>query len=174
MKIGVISDTHIPKRAKTLPDTVLKTFEDVEHIIHAGDIMSMDVIYKLEEIAPVTAVAGNTDPDEILEKFGNKKIITFGKFNFGVFHGHGTKGTTIGRVAKCFENDRMDCIIFGHSHIPYCQFHDGVLLFNPGSPTDKRRNIYYSFGIIVINEDISASIIYFNSEGTIKEINQDI
>jgi len=175
MKIGVISDTHIPKRAKGLPEIVLNAFKDVEHIIHAGDIMNMDVIYKLEDMAPVTAVAGNADPAEIFEKFGSKKVLTFGKFNFGVFHGHGTnehgtKGTTIDRSVKCFENDRVDCIIFGHSHIPYCQMHNDVLLFNPGSPTDKRRNKYYSFGIIEISEVISARIIYFNSEGIIEQL----
>mgnify|MGYP001175359294 FL=1 len=174
MKVGVISDTHIPKRAKTLPEIVVKNFKDVEHIIHAGDIISMDVIYKLEDLAPVTAVAGNTDPSEFFERFGYKKVLTLGKFNIGIFHGHGTKGTTIDRSVKCFENDRVDCIIFGHSHIPYFQSHNEILLFNLGSPTDKRRNRYYSFGLMEIDEVISARIIYFNSEGIIREENPDI
>ena len=61
MKIGVISDTHIPKRAKALPEVVLKAFKDLDHIIHAGDIMSIGVLNTLKELAPVTAVAGNLD-----------------------------------------------------------------------------------------------------------------
>lgn len=164
MKIGVISDTHIPKRAKGLPQIVLETFKGIDHIIHAGDIMSMDVIYKLEELAPVTAVAGNTDSPELLERLGAKKILTLGNFDFGIFHGHGKKGKTINRVIKCFEDDTVSCIIFGHSHIPCCQFYNDILLFNPGSPTDKRRNKYYSFGLIEINETISPRFIYFNAE----------
>lgn len=59
MIIGVLSDTHIPKRAKKLPRIVLETFGHVDHIIHAGDVMTMDVINSLEELAPVTAIAGN-------------------------------------------------------------------------------------------------------------------
>ncbi len=161
MKIGVLSDTHIPKKAKTLPEIVVETFKNVDHIIHAGDIMSMDVISKLEELAPVTAVAGNTDPLEIFERYGEKKILTLGDFKFGIFHGHGNKGKTVDRAMECFRNDEVNCIIFGHSHIPYCELNKGILLFNPGSPTDKRRNKQYSFGIIDIDKTISPTIIYF-------------
>lgn len=161
MKIGVLSDTHIPFAAKKLPTKVLEAFEDVNHIIHAGDIMDIKVLQQLEELAAVTAVAGNTDPYSLYEKLGDKKIITLGKFNFGVFHGHGSSGKTLDRVIKRFQKDRVDCIIFGHSHIPYCEYHNGILMFNPGSPTDKRRNEHYSFGIIDIDESISAQIIYF-------------
>jgi len=168
MKIGVISDTHIPKRAKFLPEIVLETFKGtVDHIIHAGDITSMDVIYKLEELAPVTAVAGNVDSPELIERLGSRKILTFGNFNFGIFHGHGEKGKTIERAIKCFQNDAVDCIIFGHSHMPHCQFYGDILLLNPGSPTDKRRNKYYSFGLIEIDKTISPRIIYFNDEGIV-------
>ena len=167
MKIGVISDTHIPKRAKCLPEIVLDTFKGVHHIIHAGDLMSMEVIYKLEELAPVTAVTGNTDSPELLERLGDKKILTLGNFSFGIFHGHGKKGKTVENAIKCFQDDTVNCIIFGHSHIPYCQFYDNILLFNPGSPTDKRRNMYYSFGLIEVDETISPHLIYFSAEGVI-------
>lgn len=167
MKLGVISDTHIPKRAKILPEVVLESFKDVDHIIHAGDLMSMDVIYQLEELAPVTAVAGNIDLPDLLERFGDKKILTLGNYNFGIFHGHGKKGKTIDRVMKCFQDDKVDCIIFGHSHIPFCQYFGDILLFNPGSPTDKRKNMYYSFGIIDIDEAISPHLIYFSADGNI-------
>lgn len=164
MLIGVISDTHIPKKAKVLPEIIFETFRGVNQIIHAGDIMSMEVLYKLEELAPVTAVAGNGDSPEMLEKLGDKKIITIGNFKFGLFHGHGEKGKTIERVIKCFEDDTVDCIIFGHSHIPYCQLYGEILLFNPGSPTDKRRNTDYSFGLIEIEETIRPRIVYFSAD----------
>ena len=168
MKIGVISDSHIPTGAKALPETVLKTFKGVDHIIHAGDIMSIDVI-RLEKLAPVTAVIGNIDLPELRKRFGDKKIVTLGNVNFGVFHGHGESSKTIERSIKCFQNDTVDCIIFGHSHIPYCQYHGDILLFNPGSPTDKRRNKHYSFGLIEIDRVISPHLIYFDAEGVIVE-----
>lgn len=150
--------------AKVLPKIVLEIFKDMDHIIHAGDILSMDVISDLEKLAPVTAVAGNVDSPELLEKIGDRKIITFGNFNIGIFHGHGKKGKTVDRAIKCFQDDTVNCIIFGHSHIPYCQYHGDILLFNPGSPTDKRRNYNYSIGVIEINEIISPRLIYFSNE----------
>lgn len=169
LKIGVISDTHIPRRVKALPEIVLETFKDVTHIIHAGDIMSMEVINKLEELAPVTAVAGNLDSPELYKKLGDKRILSFGNFKIGIFHGHGDKGKTVDRAISCFKDDNVNCIVFGHSHIPYCQYHDDILIFNPGSPTDKRRNKYFSVGLMDIGKTISARLIYFDTEGKIVE-----
>ncbi|MEL7656848.1 MAG: metallophosphoesterase family protein, partial [Bacillota bacterium] len=73
-------------------------------------------------------------------------------------------GKTLNRAIKCFENDYVDCIIFGHSHIPYCEFINNILLFNPGSPTDKRRNEFFSFGIIELGDKITAKHIYFTGK----------
>lgn len=157
----MLADTHIPKKAKELPDIILEAFKDADHIIHAGDILSLSVIRQLAQLAPVTAVAGNIDPPELRELLGEKKIISLGKFRIGVCHGHGDKGNTLGRAIACFKNDAVDCIVFGHSHIPYCAYHDQILLFNPGSATDKRRNRQYSFGIIEYHHTINAEIIYF-------------
>ncbi len=160
MIIGVLSDTHIPKRAKALPSALLSTFQHVDHIIHAGDILSLDVIRQLEELAPVTAVAGNVDPPEMKDRFGDKKILTFGAFRIGVVHGHGKSGSTVSRALAAFQNDTVDCIVFGHSHIPYNQYHSRVLMFNPGSPTDKRRCSRFSFGIIELSDTLKAAHIY--------------
>lgn len=161
MKIGVISDTHIPMRAKALPDIVLRCFSEVDHIIHAGDIANIGVIRNLEKLAPATAVAGNIDSPELRELLGGKKLIALGGFTFGVVHGHGSKGKTIDRAAQSFNDADVDCIIFGHSHIPYCGYRGSTLFFNPGSPTDKRRNKFYSFGMIEVKETITPRIIYF-------------
>jgi putative phosphoesterase len=167
MNIGVISDTHIPYRANSLPDIVLQYFKDVGHIFHSGDIADIDVIQTLEKFAPVTAVAGNIDPPELRELLGEKKLITLGGFRFGIVHGQGSKGKTIDQAAGAFSGTNADCIVFGHSHIPFCGYHGNTLLFNPGSPTDKRRNKYYSFGMIEVNETILPRIIYFSAAGDV-------
>ncbi len=129
--------------------------------------MDRNVITELERLAPVTAVAGNLDSADLKIKFGQKKIITLGGFEFGVCHGHDGVGKTQNRAASCFKNDHVHCIIFGHSHIPYCQFHNGILLFNPGSPSDKRRNQYFSFGLIDIAAVLMPRIVFFDSGGSI-------
>jgi putative phosphoesterase len=140
----------------------------VDHIIHAGDLVSLDVICDLEALASVTAVAGNVDSFETYEKLGEKKIVSLGNFNFGIYHGHGVKETTVQRVINKFRDDDVNCIVFGHSHNPYCQYHDGILLFNPGSATDRRRNMYYSVGILDVGKIIKPSIIYFTYGKIIK------
>lgn len=162
MKIGVLSDTHIPSRAKALPEIVLQAFQEVDYIIHAGDITSPEVLDTLNTLAPVIAVSGNVDPDKLRAILSDKEIVALDGYRIGVTHGHGSTGKTLDRVIKCFQNDPVDCIIFGHSHIPYCEKKDHVLLFNPGSPTDKRRNRFYSFGILELGSGIEARHIFFD------------
>lgn len=161
MKIGVLSDTHIPSRKKALPEEVIKAFRSVDHIIHAGDISCPEVLDVLNSLAAVTAVAGNIDPEELQTALGMKRIITLNGYRIGITHGHGKSGKTADRAVRCFENDTVDCIVFGHSHIPFCEYRDHILLFNPGSPTDKRRNEFFSFGILELGNDIKAEHIFF-------------
>lgn len=161
MKIGVLSDTHIPSRAKALPEIVLQAFKEVDYIIHAGDITSLEVLDMLSTLAPVIAVSGNVDPDKLQAILSDKEIVTLEGYRIGVTHGHRSTGKTLDRVIKCFKNDQVDCIIFGHSHIPYCETVDHVLLFNPGSPTDKRRNRFFSFGILELGTKLEAKHIFF-------------
>lgn len=105
--------------------------------------------------------SGNVDPIQIQEALGDKKIVTLNGYRIGITHGHGRTGKTLDRVINCFQNDDIDCIIFGHSHIPYSEYKNNVLLFNPGSPTDKRRNEFFSFGILDLENEIKAEHIFF-------------
>lgn len=161
MKIGVLSDTHIPRRAKSLPYQVMKGLEGVDLILHAGDLIEEEVIWLLEDLAQVEAVAGNVDSWEIQNKLGSQKIIELGAFKIGLTHGHlGTKRNTIERVLDSFSG--VNCIVFGHSHQAYNKFHGDILLFNPGSPTDKRISPQYSYGILHLeNKIIRGEIFYF-------------
>ena len=153
MKIAVLSDTHMPKRAKLLPDTVINEIKDTDMIIHAGDWTSLEVYEELKRIAPVIGVYGNVDPPEVQEFFEVRKIVEVGKIKIGIIHGHlGKKKTTPERALEAFQHEKMDIITFGHSHIPYLQTHGETILFNPGSPTDKRFQPKFSYGIITINE----------------------
>lgn len=163
MRVGVLSDTHIPSRAKALPKEVLQAFQKVDHIIHAGDIACMEVLDILAGLAPVTAVSGNIDPMQVQEALSDKKIVTLAGYRIGITHGHGKAGKTLDRVIKCFQNEEVDCIIFGHSHMPYSKYINDILLFNPGSPTDKRRNEFFSFGILELGDEIKAKHIFFKA-----------
>jgi len=160
MIIGVLSDTHMPRRGLNLPRNLMAGLEKVDLIIHAGDITELWVLDQLSGLAPVIAVAGNVDPPKVAETLGYKKTLKILGNTIGVFHGHGSGGSTLGRAYDTFTS--ANCIIFGHSHIPFCQKHLGTLMFNPGSPTDKRKHAMYSYGLLFVKEEISGQIIYFN------------
>lgn len=162
MKIVVLSDTHMPKRGKSLPEPLVNELSNVDLIIHAGDWTTLDVLYQLENYAPVIGVSGNIDPPEVNQFFGKKKVLEVITFKIGIVHGHvGKKKTTPERALEAFKGEELDVIIFGHSHIPYQEYHEGTLLFNPGSPTDKRLQKSYSFGILQIHDTIKAKIVYY-------------
>lgn len=150
--IGVISDTHIPRRAKGLPQEVIDGFQGVEMILHAGDIIDESVLEELEKIASVYAVHGNVDPAELAEKLPAKRIIEYKGFKIGLIHGHGSYGSTLGRVMEAFEGEELDALVYGHSHKPHNDRINGMLIFNPGSPTDKRYEVYYSYGLLIAQE----------------------
>lgn len=161
MNIIVISDTHIPKRAKTFPNILVEHLKNADLIIHAGDWQSLAVYEELKKFAPVVGVVGNVDDENILSVFPVKSILNLGDLSIGITHGHGKGGTTEKRVLSLFNVNEVDLIIYGHSHIPVKKEHDGLVLFNPGSPTDKRKQPQYSFGWLQIKDGWSIEHIFF-------------
>lgn len=163
MKIGVISDTHIRSSARLLPGSIFEVFDGVDMILHAGDILINEVIIELESIAPVYAVAGNNDSYEMLDKYGTRKIITVNGKRIGLTHGTGRGRTYMNAYAE-FYKDNVDCVVYGHSHKPHNEVIDGILFFNPGSPTSRRFEPRYSLGILHVDSGITGEIIYFDKE----------
>lgn len=135
MLIGVISDTHIPARSYEIPNKIFDVFKNVDLILHAGDIESLDVIEKLEKIAPVTAVHGNCDPNLGLNDF---EILSIDNLKIGLTHGIVyPKGDEQQLYYKAKELD-VDILISGHTHQAMIKQIDDILLLNPGSPTQPR------------------------------------
>lgn len=147
MQIGLISDTHIPRRGRYLPPRVFEIFADVDLIIHAGDLMELTVLHELSVIAPVYAVAGNTDGWDVRSKLPRRRTLEFDGYRIGVIHGDGYGGDTPTRALQAFSE--VDCVVFGHSHIPLNEVRQGVLLVNPGSPTDP-RGLHPTVGLLHI------------------------
>lgn len=159
MKIGVISDTHIPLRARKIPEIVFNSFRDVDMIIHAGDIVEEEVLDILSKYAPVEAVSGNVDPYTIRKKLPQKLELELAGYQIAVIHGHNVRGHLMNALGYIFPE--ADIIIFGHTHKPCTELINGQLHFNPGSPTDRRMEKNHSFGIIELAEEIHAEIIRF-------------
>jgi len=160
MRIGVISDTHIPDRAKGIPQAILDDFKNTDIIIHVGDLVDLSVIDELSTVCKnIKAVYGNMDPHDVRKKFPEKEVIKIGKYRIGIMHGSGTPSRLIELLKCSFKNDNVDLIIFGHSHTPLAEKKGDILFFNPGSPTDKLFAPYNSYGIIEINDKIEAKIV---------------
>jgi len=157
MKIGVISDTHIPEKTLEIPKEIYSAFKKADLILHAGDLITLDVIKSLEKICPVKAVYGNMDSPETRIILNDKEVIEVGKFKIGLIHGRGNPSNLIAFTKNAFK-EKMDIIVFGHSHTPFNKKIEGTLFFNPGSSTDTIFAPYRSYGIIEINDEIKARI----------------
>lgn len=154
MKIGVISDTHIPERANRLPQKILEDFKNVDMILHAGDLIELKVLEDLRQSCPrISAVWGNMDLPNVRGLLSEKEIIKINDKRIGLTHGFGHPSKLIELVTKIFKNDAVEAIIFGHSHYPINETRAGVLYFNPGSPTDKLFSPYNSYGILEITDN---------------------
>ncbi|WP_340021864.1 metallophosphoesterase [Paenibacillus sp. FSL K6-1096] len=167
MKIGVVSDTHLSRSAASLPRALTEEFSQVDIILHLGDWVAMEIYDMLSQLAPVEGIAGNNDGYDIIQRFGERKIVTLEGMRIGMVHGHAPysrKGTD-GNALLAFEGQDVDCILFGHSHQPLMRRENGILLFNPGSPTDKRREKQYSFGLMDITDGkITARHVFYDSK----------
>jgi putative phosphoesterase len=133
--VGLISDTHVPVRAKYIPKTVFQVFERVDYIIHAGDLVQLSVLDELEQLAPVLAVHGNMDGPDVcgaLPKMNSLKIFDW---KIGVIHDPGAlRG--MNRMRAIVQEYGFHVLVFGHTHTPSIKHEGKTLYINPGSPTN--------------------------------------
>jgi putative phosphoesterase len=154
MKIVVVSDTHMPRMNKKLPERLLRELKTANAILHAGDWTQMSVYDALAAYAPTYGVAGNNDGQDIVRRFGMRKVLKFEGNQIGIVHGHGAgyRPDTESRALEAFKDMELNVLIYGHSHIPVLKRLGEKLVFNPGSPTDKRGQSLYSFGILNLTD----------------------
>lgn len=153
--IGVTGDTHIPGRARELPPALVAGLRGCDLILHAGDFTAAAVADQLAAIAPLRAVAGNNDPPELQVRFGHRRVITVGPWRIGLVHGDlgDASASSRDRALAAFAGETLDVIVFGHSHLPHLERRGKLLLFNPGSPTDRRRAPDCTFGRLRLGPD---------------------
>ncbi len=150
MKILVLADTHVPRAANDLPAKIYDEIANVDMIIHVGDFVEKELLEKLQALKETKAVYGNMDSASIQHALNPKEVIQVGKFRIGLTHGHGGARDIVETVRREF--DDVDAIVFGHSHVPINIVKDGILFFNPGSPTDTIFSAVNSYGILEVSE----------------------
>jgi len=156
MKIGVIADTHLTKISKQLEEYTIKHFKDVDMILHAGDVVELNVLNIFTD-KEIKLVAGNMDSWEIKKSAPIKQVILLEGHRVGLIHGWGSPIGIEDRIIKEF--DQIDILVYGHTHNASSFTKDGILFFNPGSPTDKRFTTKNTIGILEIGEQIYSKII---------------
>lgn len=133
--VGLISDTHVPVRAREIPKMVFEVFENVDYIIHAGDLVDLTVIDNLEQIAPVLAVYGNMDGPEVRGKLPKINSVKIFDWKIGVMHDPGTL-FGMGKMREIGKQNGFQVLVYGHTHHPNIRWESEILFINPGSPTN--------------------------------------
>lgn len=149
MRIGVISDTHLPRGSRRIPDACLDRLTGSDQIVHAGDFSSVAALEELLGLGPpVSGVHGNVDEPELRERLPGEARFTFEGARFGLVHDAGPAHGRLARMRRRFPG--ADAVIFGHSHIPLHEAEGDLQIFNPGSPTERRRSPRHTMGVATV------------------------
>jgi uncharacterized protein len=148
MVIAVISDTHMPRGGRRLPDACVERIASADLLLHGGDLMTVEVLRELEAIGPpVAAVHGNMDTAELCRLLPAERVVEAGGARIALVHDAGPRTGRLERMRRRFV-DRADAVVFGHSHLPlHERAPDGFQIFNPGSPTERRRAPSHTMGM---------------------------
>ena len=147
MLIGIISDTH----TRPLPDICIERLRETELILHAGDFADADTLAAIRAIGPpVKAVYGNVDSAEVRQTIPAELLVNAGGATFAMLHDAGPSANRIKRMRSRFP--KANAVVFGHSHIPLHEEKDGFHIFNPGSPTDRRRQPVHTMGLARVGD----------------------
>ncbi|WP_440070741.1 metallophosphoesterase family protein [Streptosporangium sp. OZ121] len=148
MNVVVLSDTHAPRRWKACPPAVAEHLRGADLILHAGDVCVAGVLDELAAYAPVRAVKGNNDGPDVVAP--ETLELDLGGLRVAMIHDSGAAQGRLARMRRRFPE--ADLVVFGHSHIPLDQGDDGFRIFNPGSPTDRRRQPHGTLGTLRVEE----------------------
>ena len=152
MIVAVISDTHMPRGNRRLPDACVERLKAADAILHAGDFMELEVLQALEALGPpVHAVRGNVDSAQLIARLPLMRTVPFEDVRIGMVHDSGPAKGRLARMRTRFPD--AHAVVFGHSHIPLHESGAGFQIFNPGSPTERRRSPRHTMGMATIHAD---------------------
>jgi hypothetical protein len=147
--VAVISDTHLPRGARRLPDACLERLRGADLILHGGDVSTIAALDELRAIGPpLEAVHGNADEPALRALLPEERIVEVAGARIGMRHDPGPAVGRAGRLVERFPG--CDAVVFGHTHLPVVEAEEGMWLLNPGSPTERRRGPFRSMLVLEI------------------------
>jgi uncharacterized protein len=146
--IAVLADTHMPKGGRALPERCVELLREADATLHAGDFFAIETLREIESLSrgPVHAVYGNVDRPDLRELLPETLEVELDGIRVAMIHDSGPAKGRLGRMRKRFPE--ADAVVFGHSHLPLHEEEDGFQIFNPGSPTERRRAPRHSMGLL--------------------------
>jgi len=148
-RVAVISDTHLPRGTRVLPDACVKLLRSAELVLHAGDFVSMEFLNELRGIGPpVEGVYGNMDEPVLKASLPRQRVVEVGDVRIGMVHDAGPRSGREARLAARFED--CQAVVYGHTHVPQVERFQHVWVLNPGSPTDRRRQPAHTMLVVQI------------------------
>jgi putative phosphoesterase len=148
--VAAISDTHLPRGARRLPEACLERLRGADLILHAGDFSAVAVLEELRALGPpVHGVYGNADEPALRELLPKELVVEAGGARIGVVH---IPGPAVGREERLLRRfPGCDAVLYGHTHVPQVDRHEGAWILNPGSPTERRRGPFHSMLLLEVN-----------------------
>jgi putative phosphoesterase len=147
--LAIISDTHLPRGTRALPDTCVARLRAADAILHAGDLIELAVLEALQALGPpVHAVRGNVDSAVLQARLPLTRVVGADGVRIAMLHDAGPAAGRLARLRRRFPD--AHAVVFGHSHLPLHEERDGFAIFNPGSPTERRRAPHHTMGIATV------------------------
>jgi uncharacterized protein len=152
MLIAIISDTHLPRGGRRLPPACVERITAADLLLHAGDFSSLEALRELEAIGPPLAgVHGNVDSEDVRRLLPAERVVEAGGARIAMVHDGGPASRRLERLRRTY-GERADAVVFGHSHLPLHEQADGFQIFNPGSPTERRRAPEHTMGLAHVED----------------------
>jgi uncharacterized protein len=149
--VAVIADTHLPRGSRRLPAACVDAIAAADLVLHAGDILTTSALAEIRSIGPpVAAVSGNVDDAELRRELPARLELTIEAVSLGMVHDAGAARGRLARMRRLFPG--ADAVIFGHTHAPVLVREPGFQLFNPGSPTERRRAPHRAMGVAEVKD----------------------
>jgi putative phosphoesterase len=153
--LAILADTHLPRGPRQLPRACVERLAEADLILHAGDFSAVPVLQALESVAPVVAVHGNVDDHELRRRLPERRVVELDHARIALVHDGGPAAGRLERLARRFPD--ADAVVFGHSHMPLHERGPGgpqglFQIFNPGSPTDRRRAPHHTMGLARVQD----------------------
>jgi putative phosphoesterase len=155
VRLAIVSDTHLPRGARAIPPQAVEIMRGADAILHAGDLIEVEVLELLERLGPpVHAIRGNVDSAELQARLPLTRTVEAAGARIAMIHDAGPSAGRLRRMRRRFPD--ADAVVFGHSHLPLHEAQGGFQIFNPGSPTERRRAPDHTMGVAAVTDGVPA------------------